>query len=57
MKSEAHLQFVKDHFKKDVWVVTEWRDGAVYKTKVVGQVACYMNVVPLRPGKGGISPA
>lgn len=46
---EAHEQFLIDHFSRDVHVVTEWRDGCVWKTKKVGTVVAFMDNPPFKP--------
>lgn len=50
MASDRHLTFVAHHFARDVYVVTEWKDGAVWKTKKVGTVAAFMSHPPIKPG-------
>jgi hypothetical protein len=39
-------------FTREVWIVTEWRDGAVYKRKKVGEVMAFLNDLPFKPGCG-----
>lgn len=39
-------------FTRDVYIVTEWRDGCVWRTKKVGQVMTWMDPKqwPFKPG-------
>lgn len=45
MISETKAQI----FTQEVFVVTEMRDGAVYKTKSIGKVCSYRDALPFRP--------
>lgn len=49
---ERHLDFLTKFFGREVYIVTEWKDGCVYKTKTVGRVAARMDQPPFKPGSG-----
>jgi hypothetical protein len=44
-----HEEFLVNMFSKDVHVITEYKDGAVWKTKKVGTVVCNMKDAPINP--------
>lgn len=37
-------------FTRDVYVVTKWKDGCVYKMQRVGHVMALMDSRPFKPG-------
>lgn len=48
---EKHYRSLMGMFTREVHVVTEWRDGCVYRTKKVGEVVTFDgHDRPLRPG-------
>jgi hypothetical protein len=36
-------------FTRDVYIVTEWRDDTVYRTKKVGQIMALFSDLPFKP--------
>jgi hypothetical protein len=52
--SADHDKFLVDYFRRDVHVVTEWKDGCVWKTKKLGEVAAMSKNPPLRQGVGAL---
>jgi len=41
-------------FTREVFVVTEWRDGAVFKTKKVGEIMALYSDLPFKPNSGAM---
>lgn len=46
---KKHEAFLVNMFSKDVYVVTEWKDDSVWKTKKVGTIVAHMGDHPFRP--------
>lgn len=46
---ETHYRNLMRMFTREVYIVTEWRDGCVWKTKQVGMVVSDMTHMPLKP--------
>jgi hypothetical protein len=49
---ETHYRNLINMFTREVHIVTERRDGCVWKTKQVGEVVSFGKDLPFRPGAG-----
>lgn len=50
MGANSHVQTLLNLFSQDVHIVTEWKDGCVYRTRNIGTIVAFHDQAPFKPG-------